>query len=72
MNKRIYTAAFEQNLKQGGSNAGQALQDLAQIRQFLTGNGLFAFFDAPWFPLYLIVIFMFDVYLGLFALGAAP
>ena len=70
MNKRIYTAAFEQNLKRGGGNAGQALQDLTQIRQFLTGNGLFAFFDAPWFPLYLLVIFMFDVYLGLFALGA--
>ncbi|MBC3806267.1 type I secretion system permease/ATPase [Undibacterium seohonense] len=70
MNKRIYTAAFEQNLKRGGGNAGQALQDLTQIRQFLTGNGLFAFFDAPWFPIYLAVIFMFDVYLGLFALVA--
>lgn len=68
MNKRIYTAAFEQNLKRVGGNAGQALQDLANIRQFLTGNGLFAFFDAPWFPIYLIVIFLFDVYLGLFAL----
>lgn len=67
LNKRIYTAAFEQNLKRGGGNAGQALQDLTQIRQFLTGNGLFAFFDAPWFPVYLAVIFMFDVYLGLFA-----
>ncbi|MBC3909558.1 MULTISPECIES: type I secretion system permease/ATPase [Undibacterium] len=70
MNKRIYTAAFEQNLKRGGGNAGQALQDLTQIRQFLTGSGLFAFFDAPWFPIYLAVIFMFDTYLGLFALGA--
>ncbi|MBI3727560.1 MAG: type I secretion system permease/ATPase [Burkholderiales bacterium] len=70
MNKRIYTAAFEQNLKRGGGNAGQALQDLTQIRQFLTGAGLFAFFDAPWFPFYLAVIFMFDTYLGLFALGA--
>ncbi len=67
MNKRIYTAAFEQNLKKGGGNPGQALQDLTQIRQFLTGNGLFAFFDAPWFPIYLAVIFMFDVYLGIFA-----
>jgi ATP-binding cassette subfamily C exporter for protease/lipase len=67
MNKRIYTAAFEQNLKRGGGNAGQALQDLMQIRQFLTGNGLFAFFDAPWFPFYLAVIFMFDFWLGLFA-----
>jgi ATP-binding cassette, subfamily C, bacterial exporter for protease/lipase len=68
MNKRIYTAAFEQNLKRAGGNAGQALQDLANIRQFLTGNGLFAFFDAPWFPIYLLVIFLFDPYLGLFAL----
>ncbi|NOT15753.1 MAG: type I secretion system permease/ATPase, partial [Methylotenera sp.] len=68
MNKRIYTAAFEQNLKRAGGNAGQALQDLANIRQFLTGNGLFAFFDAPWFPIYLLVIFLFDPFLGLFAL----
>ena len=68
LNKRVYTAAFEQNLRRAGSNAGQALQDLANIRQFLTGNGLFAFFDAPWFPIYLLVIFMFDPYLGLFAL----
>ncbi|TXI95201.1 MAG: type I secretion system permease/ATPase [Burkholderiaceae bacterium] len=67
LNKRIYTAAFEQNLKRGGGNAGQALQDLTQIRQFLTGNGLFAFFDAPWFPFYLAVIFMFDIWLGVFA-----
>jgi ATP-binding cassette subfamily C exporter for protease/lipase len=69
LNKRVYTAAFEQNLKQAGGNAGQALQDLTVIRQFLTGNALFAFFDAPWFPIYLIVIFVFEPSLGLFALG---
>ena len=68
LNKRVYTAAFEQNLKRAGGNAGQALNDLANIRQFLTGNGLFAFFDAPWFPIYLVVIFLFNPYLGLFAL----
>ena len=69
MNKRVYTAAFEQNLKQAGGNAGQALQDLTNIRQFLTGNGVFAFFDAPWFPIYLIVIYLFSPMLGMFALG---
>jgi ATP-binding cassette subfamily C exporter for protease/lipase len=37
LNKRVYTAAFEQNLKQAGGNAGQALQDLTTVRQFLTG-----------------------------------
>jgi ATP-binding cassette, subfamily C, bacterial exporter for protease/lipase len=68
LNKRVYTAAFEQNLKKAGANAGQALQDLTNVRQFLTGNALFAFFDAPWFPVYLLVIFLFDPWLGLFAL----
>ena len=69
LNKRVYTAAFEQNLKQAGFNAGQSLADLTNLRQFLTGNALFAFFDAPWFPIYLIVIFMFEPVLGLFALA---
>jgi ATP-binding cassette subfamily C exporter for protease/lipase len=69
LNKRVYTAAFEQSLKKGGGNAGQSLSDLTNIRQFLTGNALFAFFDAPWFPVYLIVIFFFEPSLGFFALG---
>ena len=68
LNKRIYTAAFEQNLKKAGGNAGQSLQDLTTLRQFLTGNALFAFFDAPWFPVYLAVIFLFNSSLGVFAL----
>lgn len=68
LNKRVYTAAFEQSLKQGDGNAGQSLKDLTSIRQFMTGNALFAFFDAPWFPIYIGVIFMFHPWLGVFAL----
>lgn len=68
LNNRVYTAAFEQNLKKSGVNAGQALNDLTVIRQFVTGNGLFAFFDAPWFPIYMLVIFMFNFWVGVFAL----
>lgn len=70
LNKRVYTAAFEQNLKKSGGNAGQALSDLTTIRQFVTGTGLFAFFDAPWFPIYLFFMLVFNFWLGVFAFFA--
>ncbi len=66
-NLRVYQAAFERNLFRGQGHAGQALGDLTHIRQFLTGPALFAFFDAPWFPIYLLVIFLFNPWLGVFA-----
>ena len=71
LNNRVFVASFESNLKRAGGNAGQALGDLTNVRQFLTGNGLFAFFDAPWAPIYLVVIFMFHPWLGVFAVVAA-
>ncbi len=71
LNRRVYTAAFEDRLRGGGASASQALHDLATVRQFVTGQGLFAFFDAPWFPLYLALIAVFDPWLGLFAFGGA-
>ncbi|PMY44911.1 type I secretion system permease/ATPase [Pseudomonas sp. FW306-2-2C-D06C] len=71
LNQRVYDAAFEAQLKGSPQAAGQALNDLTALRQFATGNALFAFFDAPWFPVYLLVIFLFHPWLGLLALGGA-
>jgi ATP-binding cassette subfamily C exporter for protease/lipase len=70
-NLRVYQAAFERNLFKGEGNAGQSLGDLTHIRQFVTGPALFAFFDAPWFPVYLFVIFLFNVWLGVLATAGA-
>lgn len=71
LSKRVFTAAFERNLRAGGGNAAQAMTDLTQLRQFFTGNGLFAFLDAPWLPIYLVVVFFFHPLLGWFSLIGA-
>ena len=51
--------------------SSRLMGDFTQLRQFLTGNGLFAFFDAPWIPIYIIVLFLFHPYFGFFAIFAA-
>lgn len=72
LGERVFGAAFERSLKEHSANPAQVLSDLTTIRQFVTGQGLIALFDAPWLPIYLIVAFLFHPWLGLFTvLGAS-
>lgn len=68
INRRIYTAAFQHYLRTGQQVASQSLRDLTNLRQFVTGPGLLAFFDLPWMPLYLVVLFLFDFWMGMLAI----
>ena len=43
------------------------LKDVQMLRNFLGGNAVFAFFDLPWMPIYLIFIFILHPSLGLVA-----
>ena len=72
LGSRLYDVSFKRALYTGGAQANtQPLQDLNGLRSFLTGSGLFAFFDAPWLPLYLLVMFMFHPLIGVVGLVAA-
>lgn len=71
LNDRVYDACYQHQLNGHGSATAQSLNDLLQFRQFMTGSALFAFFDAPWFPIYLLVIFLFHPWLGVLALAGA-
>jgi len=65
---RAYDAIVRLPLKtRGGGHGLQPMQDLDQIRSFLSGPGPGALFDLPWMPLYVGVCFLFHPLIGLAA-----
>jgi len=69
---RTFDSVFRQTLASGGKVAtAQPLSDLLQLRQFLSGPGPLAFFDAPWLPLYIAVMFLFHPWYGVCTIASA-
>jgi ATP-binding cassette, subfamily C, bacterial EexD len=69
---RLFDLSFRQALATSGAQSGaQPLQDLQGLRQFGTGPGVLAFFDAPWVPLYLAIMFLFHPWFGWLGVIAA-
>jgi PrtD family type I secretion system ABC transporter len=69
-NPEVFTSAVSARLA-GRRNAHQLLLDVETIRSFLNGPGVLAMLDAPWAPLFLLLIFAFHPVLGLVAAGGA-
>lgn len=65
---RIFNASFESYLGQTTKNPSRAFNDLIEIRQYLTGAGIFALFDVPWAPVYIAVTYMMHPLLGILCL----
>ena len=73
LHEKAFAASLLLPLRAGheGSRV-QPIRDLDQIRAFVSGTGPTAFFDLPWMPFYLIIIYMLHPSLGLLAtVGAA-
>lgn len=70
LNENLFASMFKRSIQEPGHNSPQPINDMTSLRQFLTGNGLFAFFDAPWLPIYIAILFLFHPYFGVFAILA--
>ncbi|MEW5420680.1 type I secretion system permease/ATPase [Amorphus sp. 3PC139-8] len=71
LSERIFKAVFRYAVKVPGAATSQALRDINTVREFLTGQGLIAFFDAPWVPVFVAVGFLFHPWLGYISLAGA-
>ena len=72
LHEKAFAASLLLPLRAGheGSRV-QPIRDLDQIRAFVSGTGPTAFFDLPWMPFYLIIIYMLHPSLGLLATAGA-
>ncbi len=71
LDKKLAPAAIRNSLTQAANGPGRvdtdALRDIAQLRTFLSGSSAIALFDAPWLPIYLLLISLMHPLLGLTA-----
>ena len=71
LSSQTFLSAFKWTMRDQRGGHAQALRDLDQVREFMTGAGLIALCDAPWVPLFIGLIFLFHPLLGVVALVAA-
>ncbi len=68
---RVFDVVASHALRRTPGVGSQPITDLGTIRQYLSGQGPFAFLDMPWVPVYLLVIASMHWLLGLASAAAA-
>ena len=74
LNERLgpaYLACAVRGRLRGEASGAEPLRDIAQVQGFIATQGLNAFFDAPWVPIFVALIWILHPLLGLVAVGGA-
>ncbi|THD58908.1 type I secretion system permease/ATPase [Phenylobacterium sp.] len=64
---KVFSALFDAAVRGDEGARSQALRDLDQFRQTLTGAAAAVFFDVPWMPVFLIALYLIDPAVGVLA-----
>ncbi len=67
----ILRSAMQKRVHGKNAIGENPIDDINGFRDFISGSTLIAFFDAPWIPIYLFVLYVLHPYLGALALGGA-
>lgn len=74
LNDRLGPVLLESGVRarlKGDAIGGQTLRDLSTLQSFIANHGAVAFFDTPWVPVFLILIWLLHPLLGMVALLSA-
>jgi ATP-binding cassette subfamily C protein/ATP-binding cassette subfamily C protein EexD len=74
LERRLAPEAIQRNIEnmlRDQPGRSDALQDLGQVRAFLSGAGICAAFDLPWIPIYFAVAWLVHPVMGQLALAGA-
>ena len=66
-----YLACAVRGRLQGDLSGAEPLRDISQIQSFIATQGLTAFFDAPWVPIFVALIWILHPMLGFVAVSSA-
>jgi PrtD family type I secretion system ABC transporter len=66
-----YLACAVRGRLQGELSGAEPLRDISQIQNFIATQGLTAFFDAPWVPIFVALIWILHPMLGVVAVSSA-
>lgn len=71
LSRPVFSEMMTDQCRVDGTGYREGLKDVNTLRNYFSGNAIFAIFDTPWTPLYILVIFLMHPLLGYFAIAAA-
>jgi PrtD family type I secretion system ABC transporter len=67
LSPQVLAELLRSTARQDGDKHAFAMRDVATLKNFLASRGITAFFDAPWTPIFVVIIYFFHPVLGLMA-----